>query len=46
MKTEDEGEDSSCSVSATVKQEVEPELPEIKEEAVSPDAVQPEQSEV
>lgn len=46
VKTEDEGEDTSCSVSVTVKQEAEPELPDIKTEEVLTDPVQSEQSEV
>lgn len=46
VKTEDEGEDTSCSVDAAVKQEVESELPDIKTEEVVTDTVQSEQSEV
>lgn len=46
VKTEEEEEeDTSCSVAAAVKQEVESELPDVKKEDVLTDDVQSEQSE-
>lgn len=45
VKTEDEGEDASSSAGATVKQEVESELPGVKVEEALAVPAQPEQSE-
>lgn len=46
IKTEDGGEETACSVSATVKQEVESELPDIKAEEVLTVTLQSEQSDL
>ncbi|TNM84747.1 hypothetical protein fugu_008925 [Takifugu bimaculatus] len=46
IKTEDGGEEMACSVSATVKQEVESEFPDIKAEEVLTVTLQSEQSDV